>query len=56
MRIPCKNIEEELRIVYLDNKHLLKKVVAVNKKASICAEDYSAVCSRIDGMLKSLLV
>ena len=43
-------------INFLDNKYLLRKVVVVEKKASACADDCSAIYSRIDNGIKSLLV
>ena len=43
----CKDTEEGLMIISLDNKHLLQKVAVAEKKVSVRAEDCGTICSSI---------
>ena len=52
----CKDVEERLIIICLDNKFLLNKVTSVDKKASACADDCRVIHSRIDKTLENVPV
>ena len=56
LAVLCKNFDRGLVIVYFDNKYILNKLTTNEKKASKCAEDCGAICSRIDDILNAMMV